>query len=177
MERAIEGVCLSCQLARMQEAGAVVTVAIDSGHASCEAEEPGQCKCGCVYSRYQACRECRRKGQPLDGHGQCVDRKDCAQTILNAFKAAREARTERMSKQPVKSVAAGKRPCKCGCGEKTGGGLFRPGHDARHVSNLVDQTVRGALDPRKGAESLAFSDKLVAKYKAACERRGIAVLT
>jgi len=170
-----DGVCLACQLARMQETGAVATIAIESGHASCEAEEPGQCKCGCPFSRYQACRECRRKGEPLDSHGQCIDRKACARTILDTFAAARQARQERAASAPVKSAPAGKRACACGCGETTGGGLFRPGHDARHVSNLVAETVAGRLTVADGVNRLKFSDKLVAKYKTSCERKGVPV--
>lgn len=34
------------------------------------------------------------------------------------------------------------RPCECGCGQKTSGGLWVPGHDAKHKSRLY-QLVRG----------------------------------
>lgn len=47
--------------------------------------------------------------------------------------------------------------CKCGCGEKTGGGNFRPGHDAR----LVSLVVKGE---RKVSELKPFP-KLMAKYE------------
>lgn len=42
---------------------------------------------------------------------------------------AAEARPVRKSKKQPK-------PCKCGCGEWTKGGTFRPGHDARYYAQL-----------------------------------------
>lgn len=37
------------------------------------------------------------------------------------------------------------RECACGCGEMTGGGTFRPGHDARHKGNLL-RAIRAGGD-------------------------------
>lgn len=40
---------------------------------------------------------------------------------------------DRKSKVPVQ--------CRCGCGEMTGGGNYRPGHDARHVGEIAREIV------------------------------------
>ena len=34
--------------------------------------------------------------------------------------------------------------CKCGCGEMTKGGMFRPGHDARYHSALAKEQAAAA---------------------------------
>jgi hypothetical protein len=39
-------------------------------------------------------------------------------------------------------IQKGPRPCACGCGEMTKGGVFRPGHDARVAYRLL-QLVAG----------------------------------
>lgn len=39
-------------------------------------------------------------------------------------------------------LGAQPRPCACGCGEATGGGWFRPGHDAR-LKGLLLRVERG----------------------------------
>lgn len=36
------------------------------------------------------------------------------------------------------------RECECGCGETTGGGRFRPGHDARLKSQLLGESAKGS---------------------------------
>jgi hypothetical protein len=36
-------------------------------------------------------------------------------------------------------------PCLCGCGETTGGGKFRPGHDSKYLNQLVDLGLEGGL--------------------------------
>jgi len=55
---------------------------------------------------------------------------------------------------------ANKPDCKCGCGEQTGGGQFRPGHDAKHKSALIkraqdgDQTAIDELEERNWTKFL-----------------------
>lgn len=163
-------ICTACKLARMLETG-VLSASIDSGHASCEGEDARPCSCGCDYSRGAACKECRRKGMDLDDHGQCRDRRDCSNAILADFAASRAERARRAAAAPEKRRGGGssgqKRPCTCGCGETTGGGLYRPGHDARHVSALTKQVRAGELTLDKARAEVAHSDKLVAKLEKA----------
>jgi hypothetical protein len=154
----------------MLETG-VFSSAVDAGHSSCEGEESRPCGCGCDYSRGAACKECQRKGRDLDDHGQCRDRRDCSNAILAAHAALRSERAARAAATPEKrhggASTAQKRPCTCGCGETTGGGLYRPGHDARHVSRLVKQVKSSELTLDAARSEVAHSDKLVAKLEKA----------
>lgn len=163
-------VCTACKLARMLETG-ILSSSVDAGHSSCEGSDEMPCACGCEYSRGAACKECLRKGMNLDDHGQCVNRRDCANAILAASAASRAERARRAAVEPPKrhggSSTAQKRPCTCGCGETTGGGLYRPGHDARHVSNLVKQVKAGELTLAEATKAVAHSEKLIAKLEKA----------
>lgn len=38
---------------------------------------------------------------------------------------------------------AEKPKCACGCGDRTGGGTYLPGHDAKHKSSLVKEAMAG----------------------------------
>jgi hypothetical protein len=51
---------------------------------------------------------------------------------------------------PTKTAATG--TCLCGCGEPTARN-YRPGHDARHVSQLVREVAAG-LDKRAALKGL-----------------------
>lgn len=56
--------------------------------------------------------------------------------------------------------------CLC-CGEATKGGLFLPGHDARHVSTLVEAVMSKnstEAQARKSLKDDKVSEKLVAKF-------------
>jgi hypothetical protein len=53
--------------------------------------------------------------------------------------------------------------CKDGCGAKTKGGKYLPGHDAKHVSHLTAAVHSGELDPLSAHDSLAHSPKLQSK--------------
>lgn len=163
-------VCTACKLARMLETG-VLSGAVDAGHSSCEGEDARPCHCGCDYSRGAACKECQRKGMDLDDHGQCRDRRDCSNAILAAFAAKRAERAQRVAAEPERRRSGGstgqKRPCTCGCGETTGGGLYRPGHDARHVSALTKRVKANELTLDQARSEVAHSDKLVAKLEKA----------
>lgn len=167
------GICVACQLARLLETG-VFSSAVDAGHSSCEGEETRPCSCGCDYSRGAACKECQRKAMDLDDHGQCRDRRDCSNAILTAHAALKSERAARAAAAPEKRKGGGsttpKRPCTCGCGEVTGGGLYRPGHDAAHCSRLVKAVVAGGMTESDALAEVAHSDKLVAKVKAAVLR-------
>lgn len=62
-------------------------------------------------------------------------------------------------------VEASTRTCKCGCGELVGKkSFYRPGHDARHVSNLVRMWRAGEIVGKDAIAHLAHSDKLIAKF-------------
>lgn len=163
-------VCNACKLALLLGTG-VLSGAVDAGHSQCEGSDEMPCACGCDYSRGAACKECQRKGMNLDHHGQCVDRRDCSNAILAAFAAKRAERAARAAAAPEKRRSGGstaqKRPCTCGCGETTGGGLYRPGHDARHVSQLVRRVKAGESSLDDARREVAHSDKLVAKLEKA----------
>jgi hypothetical protein len=38
--------------------------------------------------------------------------------------------------------------CLCGCGDRTKGGTFLPGHDARLRGKLIRKEIRGTAAPR-----------------------------
>ena len=159
-------VCTACVLAKMLETG-VMSGAVDAGHSQCEGTRQEPCRCGCEYSLQHQCKECGRKGTNLDDGGQCVDRRDCANVILAAAAAKRAADHQRKLEAPPKRtggrVSGTPRDCMCGCGEKTGGGNYRPGHDARHVSQLVASIKAGSEkleDVIDELPSQALRDKL-----------------
>lgn len=159
-------ICTACQLARMLERG-VLSPAVEAGHSSCEGNEQMPCACGCDYSRGHACKECLRKGMDLDEGGQCRDRRDCANAILMAAAARKADRVQKAAEAPPKRsggrASGAPRDCHCGCGEQTGGGMYRPGHDARHVSQLTARVKAGELTVEAAEREVAHSDKLIAK--------------
>ena len=166
--------CTACQLARMLEGGRVVLEGqIDAGHSSCEGTRSNPCGCGCDYSKSLACKECGRKRTALDDGGQCVDRRDCSNAILAVFEASRQERAARAASAPPKRSggrsSASPRPCRCECGEQTGGGNYRPGHDARHVSQLANQVRVGSITSDRALEKLSHSEALQAKLRKAVD--------
>lgn len=62
-----------------------------------------------------------KRGRPLQGA---------------AKKAAERPKKDKTPKTP--------KPCLCGCGEQTGGGDFRPGHDAKYKSTLIKEALTGS---------------------------------
>lgn len=60
--------------------------------------------------------------------------------------------------------------CKCGCGE-TAPRNYRPGHDARHVSQLARAVRDGSLDKRAALRAVAASEKLQAKLTRALAKK------
>ena len=157
-------ICTSCQLGIMLQSGAIVGT-YDAGHSQCEGTRADPCGCSCEFAKRHQCKECSRKTDKLDDKGQCVDRRDCANAILAAHAAARADRAKRASAEPpkrtnVRSGVGGPAPAgKCECGETTGGGNYRPGHDARHVSKLTAAVKSGELT-LDAALSRLPSDKL-----------------
>lgn len=53
-----------------------------------------------------------------------------------------------------KSKKGTPKECACGCGDMTGGGTFRPGHDARHKGNLLRRIDEGGEDGQAALEEL-----------------------
>ncbi|WP_018178759.1 hypothetical protein [Jongsikchunia kroppenstedtii] len=63
--------------------------------------------------------------------------------------------------EPPASSTEGKRKgkrtpqeCRCGCGEMTGGGNYRPGHDARHVGQVARAVVAKEISLAEGMDQL-----------------------
>ncbi|MGB3698563.1 MAG: hypothetical protein WBA05_14120 [Gordonia sp. (in: high G+C Gram-positive bacteria)] len=59
--------------------------------------------------------------------------------------------------------------CRCGCELLTAGGLYRPGHDARHASWVARQVINGSLSYNDGMDMLD-SDPLRLKAHRQIER-------
>lgn len=124
----------------------VVAVAMSEGliwRCSCQAE--GHPSSRCVI--------CGRRDVPVDVRSRCVDRVDCA-----AHRAARP-RLRRHGEaveetEVVPAPTATPRGCIC-CNEPTRGGLFRPGHDSRHISALVAQVMAGETTLALARSSIA----------------------
>lgn len=159
-ESARGAICVSCRLAWMMETG-VMSAAVDGAHSACEGTTADPCGCHCDYATRHQCKQCGRKrpAETLDSSGECVDRRDCSNTILAAAAARRAERTQKALVSPTKrpgggSTASKPRPCTCGCGETTGGGLYRPGHDARHVSQLTAKVRAGEITETAASDQL-----------------------
>jgi hypothetical protein len=75
-------------------------------------------------------------------------------------KTPKPAKAEKTAKPALEPVS-----CKCGCGEVTGkGSLFRQGHDARMVSNLVTLVTKGETSRDEAIKAAAkISEPLKAK--------------
>ncbi|AZS07037.1 hypothetical protein SEA_CHEWCHEW_54 [Arthrobacter phage ChewChew] len=73
-----------------------------------------------------------------------------------------EAQAPKERKAPTAQAAEGN-GCKCGCGVQVQGkkALYRPGHDAKHVSRLVAETRASGKQP---AEASLLSTRLFAKF-------------
>lgn len=172
-------VCDTCSAARLAEGGVMPTsVSADELHSRCR--QPGSCTCGCNYSRGGRCSNCGRN-QPFDAlqsadgdRVECVDRAACAKAMLdrpapvvtaNGSKKPTSARKEGTktpsTPRPVRPKAEA-RQCLDGCGETTGGGTYKPGHDSRHVKALVAAVRAGGLTQGAALEQLP-SEALRAK--------------
>ena len=116
-------------------------------------------------------------------HEEYCSSTDTEETTV-ATKPAKPVKTEKTDK-PAKTPKPELQPvsCKCGCGQTTGkGSLFRQGHDARMVSNLValvdkgettrDEAIKAAgaiSEPLKGKTVRAL-DNHAARLQAAHDR-------
>jgi len=119
----------------------------------------------------------------------CIDRTDCESRIrerlgkdpsyalIHQAYANASVRLEREAKERPARSKSPSRPssgkCAC-CGETTGGGLFRPGHDARLVSQTAADVAAGKLSPVDAVakfEGLGTSPALIAKLTRKLERQ------
>lgn len=99
--------------------------------------------------------------------GQAAGRPVSPEVPRRPVKAARQ--------RPV-SLPGGKqlRECGCGCGQRTSGGTYLPGHDAKHVSKTVAAMV-DATNPkvREGLVAALPTEALRAKARASFARRAV----
>lgn len=106
---------------------------------------------------------------PLDQEDGSYTRKP-AKTVRKTAKLQANAGGDptKMSKKAAKTTP---RPCRCGCGETTGGGTFRPGHDARFKGQLLKRIDAGGEDGEAALAELKEFPKLT-DYDAAVARFG-----
>ena len=155
----------------------------NSKHAPLVAEPEGngfRCACRCGYqgkfvtsspshaynaTRVHAENENRREG---DG-GPAVDPADYTASG-EPPRAARRASSPAAPSRPGTAPRSASRgvpgtPCGCGCGEPSGG-LFRPGHDSKLLSRLMNEIRSGGKTLEQAHKEMAeigTSDKLRAK--------------
>ncbi|ATW58768.1 hypothetical protein KDJ07_gp54 [Arthrobacter phage Urla] len=90
--------------------------------------------------------------------------------VVNTLTGKDAPKTE--AKTPAPKAQESKSPegdgCKCGCGvQVTGKSAYRPGHDAKHVSNLVRATKEANTEQQgriAGIASQTLSQPLFLKY-------------
>lgn len=66
--------------------------------------------------------------------------------------------------RPARTVPSQGRHCACGCDGVTKGGRYQPGHDARHLAQLVRFARAGAISREGAYRALAGSPRLQAKF-------------
>lgn len=171
------------------------------GHGSCpravaNGERPRKiwpCSCrepGCMGGGVLRCLDCKTEmaGEVSPSTWQCIDLDACrarqnrrldANPVIQQLREFTTVPTigeTKPTKRTAKAAVANKprrepRDCTCGCGEQTGGGLFRPGHDARLVTTKVKEvgearfTVAAKKAALKEFKDAGVSEALVAKYE------------
>lgn len=177
-------VCDVCSAARLAEKGVMASrVSPEELHATCRA--PGECACDCEAARGGRCVNCGRtrhadeleSATGYDG-ASCVDRKSCAEAMLASPPAAKPAKATLGQRDPSRTPPArpkapkpsrGPAPaCTCGCGDTTGGGMYKPGHDAKHLKRLFED-VRGGSETFEAALASLPTDALRVKLKGRLE--------
>lgn len=143
--------------------------------------------CNCTHPGCRAgqprCTECNNREQGTIGTDwRCLDKDDCAaeqertaqkNPAYLRIRAIREAHRmnspkgqgtetpeKRTSSPRTPRSTAGGQPCTCGCGETTGGGKFKPGHDSKYLTRLVE-----AKGEESRAKAYAISEAFGAKYE------------
>ena len=89
----------------------------------------------------------------------------------------RPAKAPKAPKAKAERKPKAKKPaqeCRCGCGEMTGGGNYRPGHDARHAGQVVLSAMDGedldALIDLHFFDTPNLEEKVRKNYALAVER-------
>lgn len=126
--------------------------------------------CGCrkegCLAGQKRCTECHNRTQDEIGEDwHCLNKNDCdveVQRRLNlnpsylriralfpapvvALEDTAESEGVPTPRESRRSTRGTGKPCLCECGEVTGGGKFRPGHDSKYLNRLVeagDQTAK-----------------------------------
>lgn len=121
------------------------------------------------------CTDCNNREEGTVGSDwRCLDKDDCAAAqervalanpVVQAVRrihaehgkypagaSATHGGVEAPEKAPRsrKAPSAGGKPCLCECGETTGGGTFRPGHDSKYLNRLV-------AEPGDSSRTLAYA--------------------
>lgn len=84
--------------------------------------------------------------------------------------AEKEEREKRRAEAKAEKVAKSKQPCKCGCGQLTGG-FFFPGHDARFKGWML-QIERGQKKPPE-----LLTEEVIKSYKWVKTEKGLRTTT
>ena len=100
--------------------------------------------CGCTqHEIVRRCLECglRSNAGVAESTWTCLDPEECEGRRAKARAAYATTDVARvLTNQPEKPTRAPAKPktgkCLC-CGETTGGGLFRPGHDSKYLTSAV----------------------------------------
>lgn len=143
------------------------------------------CSCSRPYCGGQVvrCLSCKNEndGEVSPDDWRCIDREACALAVQARLdgnvhvQMVREV-MRRVSENTAteakadKAAKAKKEPTFCahGCGEQTGGGLFRPGHDAKYVAEkvraVVDDKTTSADDVLRAMSAAGMSETLQGKF-------------
>lgn len=132
-----------------------------------DGEELVACPCDCEYANTVRCLVCgnTRSDECDPERWVCHDAASCIREVDRK----REKAKEQLFPQGHKSeIRANKPACRCECGELTGGGKFRPGHDGKFVSQIIKKVKAGEMTPaeakdRVGLVSAGLLGKLVGK--------------
>ena len=133
--------------------------------------------CGCT--QHEIVRRCLNCGNKTPGEVSretwtCIDVEACTATTARRRREADEAlfggrAPAKFSEAREKAPKAPAKPktgkCLC-CGETTGGGLFRPGHDSKYLTRAVADIREGThdlADVQAAWRDSGISDALVAK--------------
>lgn len=108
--------------------------------------------CGCT--RHEIMRRClacgvRSNDTVAESTWTCLDAEECEGRLTKSRAAyATTSVAKVLGNQPEKPTRAPAKPktgeCLC-CGETTGGGLFRPGHDSKYLTRAVEAIKSGAV--------------------------------
>lgn len=139
--------------------------------------------CGCEEAtcggRILLCIKCKRKHDDVTPDTrQCVDMDACAARIqarreadptyhfiTQIIEESKMAQAAEKAEKREKVTKVKEADCSCGCGGKTKGGKFLPGHDARFVSEQVGHVLgKNKTEAAARKEVSSISEALGAKF-------------